>query len=155
LIFDLTYFKTIQHLGRLVTMIRYPPSSGLNPQSLYHGLVLAHEILFGASARPHSKKYLITVSAGKTAPNINVVSSGLRSEGVESFVIDLFPPGNADLLKLLSKPRSKHKYTVDMGSTGKLRRGLTTVASTISSIIQGTTVTANDFVEYFTFDLSL
>jgi hypothetical protein len=137
LIFDLTYFKTVQHFGRLITMIRYPPSSGRNPQSLYHGLVLAHEILFGASARPQSKTYLITVTAGNTAPNIKVVSSGLRSEGVESFVIDLFPARNRDLLKLVSKPRVKHMFTADISSPRNLKKGLITVATAITPMIQG------------------
>jgi hypothetical protein len=137
LVFDLTLFQNVEHLERLLAMIRFPPTSDRNPQSLHHGLVLAHEILFGASARPKSSKYLITVTAGNTAPNIREVSSGLRNEGVEMFVVDLSPTPNPGLLQLVSKPDANHVFEADMSDPIRLGQRLVTVASTIIPVIKG------------------
>lgn len=137
LIFDFTTFQTKRHLRKALKTIRYPPASQTNPEALYHGLVLAHEILFGASARPESSKFLITVTTSKTAPNVNQVSSGIQSEGVESFVVDLNPLGNPDLAPLVSQPVANHMYSADMSDSRKAKQSLKNVASSIVSSIKG------------------
>lgn len=137
LIFDLTSFPAPRDLWKALKIIRYPPASQNNPEALYRGLVLAHEILFGASARPESSKVLVTVTTSRTAPNIKQVSSGIRSEGVESFAVDLNPLGNPDLAALVTQPSAGHLYKGDLSSRKKLRRSLRNVAASIVTSISG------------------
>jgi hypothetical protein len=138
LVFDLTPFPNTEELEKRLSMIQYPLSSTPNPQSLYRGLVVAQEIVFGASARPKSSKYLITAAGGNTAPNIEQVASGLQREGVEMFVVNLSPNVNPDLVRSVSKPDVNHVFKADVSDPTKFVERLVTVAQTIVPVIKGT-----------------